>query len=271
MTKLAAIQFTSSTNVQHNLITAAKYIAQAAMLGAQLIVLPEDFALMGKTDSDKLAIAEIPGSNQAPLQNFLAEQAAKHQIYLVGGTIPLRSDDPQKVRSACLLFDPQGQQIARYDKIHLFDVLISSSQEIFRESQRIQPGQEPVVIQTPLGRIGFAICYDIRFPELCRHLVNMGAEIIVVPAAFTAATGKAHWEILLRARAIENLSYVIASAQNGRHENGRQTYGNSMIVEPWGTVLLRCIADNGVIVAECDLEKLHALRQQFPVLEHRVF
>jgi nitrilase len=267
MTKVAAIQMASGPNVSANLNEASRLIAKAAAGGAKLVVLPENFSIMGMSEKDKVGVREADG--QGPMQDFLAEQAAKHGVWLVGGTIPLQADDPAKVRSACLVFNDQGQRVARYDKIHLFDVSLPDSGEKYNESETIESGDQPVVVDTPLGRIGLTVCYDLRFPTLFRMLVDQGAELIVMPSSFTALTGKAHWEVLVRARAIENLCYVLAAAQGGYHVNGRETYGHSMIVDPWG-VVLDCLPNgSGFVIAETDLAYLRNTRRNFPVLEHR--
>ncbi|MEE4378529.1 MAG: carbon-nitrogen hydrolase family protein [Candidatus Competibacteraceae bacterium] len=266
MTVVAAVQMASGPHVEANLLEAERLIAKAAENGAQLIVLPENFAQMSR-ESDKLTIREKPGDG--PLQSFLSRQAARHQIWLVGGTIPLWCEAEDKVRAACLLFDAHGQLAARYDKMHLFDVHIEESQESYRESATIEPGHEPVVAETPFGRLGLTVCYDLRFPELFRALLDQGMEILVLPAAFTAVTGKAHWEVLLRARAIENQCYVIASAQGGYHVTGRETHGHSMIIDPWGSVL-ECLAKGpGVVSAEVERERMASIRRSFPAIHHR--
>lgn len=269
MSKVAAVQMASGPNVSANLSEAERLIAMAAKSGAKLVVLPENFAVMGMNEHDKLRIAEQDGNGQ--IQHFLAEQASRHNIWLVGGTCPLAGDSPGKVHAACLVFNPQGQRVARYDKIHLFDVKIEETGERYEESDTIQPGHNVVVIDTPFGKLGLAICYDIRFPELFRAMLEQGVEIIAVPAAFTAITGRAHWEMLMRARAIENLCFVIASAQGGYHVNGRETHGDSMIVDPWGVILDRLPGGSGVVVAEIELERLNSVRRNFPALEHRRF
>lgn len=267
MTKVAAIQMASGPNVNANLIEAERLISMAAEAGAQLVVLPENFAIMGVSETDKVKIREADG--QGPIQDFLAEQSAKHKIWLVGGTIPLEADDANKVRGACLLFDDQGQRVARYDKIHLFDVSLPESDESYIESETIESGDQIKVVDTPFGRLGLAVCYDLRFPELFRRMLDQDVQIIVLPSAFTAITGKAHWEMLVRARAVENLCYVIAAAQGGYHIGGRETYGDSMIVNPWGTVLDRLPNGSGFVVAELDMDYLESTRRNFPVLEHR--
>lgn len=266
MNKIAAVQFASGTEVKANLARAAGLVAEAAGQGAGLVVLPENLALMGRQDSDKLRHAEDDGAG--PIQDFLAGLAARHGVWLVGGTIPLRAS-PGKVYASCLVYDGQGLRAGRYDKIHLFDVDVPGSGEQYRESATIDPGGKPLVLDTPLGRLGVAVCYDLRFPELFRQMADDGMELLAVPAAFTAKTGAAHWELLLRARAVENLVYVVASGQGGLHENGRETYGNSMVVDPWGTVLARLGVEPGVVVAEVDLEEQRRKRAAFPALSHR--
>ena len=267
MSKVAAIQMASGPNVKANLAEAEKLIKIAVQQEAELVVLPENFAIMGTSETDKVKIAEEYG--QGLLQDYLKEQAVSLNIWLVGGTIPIRSKESGKVYSACLLINPQGEVVARYDKIHLFDVTIEASNESYTESETITAGDNIVVVDTPFGRLGLGICYDLRFPELFRQLVLLGAEIIVLPSAFTAITGKAHWEVLLRARAIENLCYVVASAQGGYHVNGRETHGDSMIVDPWGTVLDRLPHGSGYVVADVDIENINAIRKNFPVLQNR--
>lgn len=266
MTLAAALQMTSGPDLPANLEQAGRLIADAASRGARLVVLPENFALMAIPDAVRLAAAEAEG--HGPIQDFLARTAREHGVWLVGGTIPLRANDPAKVRSACLLYDPSGERAARYDKIHLFDVQLGNGERYY-ESNAFEAGDDPVLVDTAVGRVGVTVCYDVRFPELFRRLVDAGAEIFVVPSAFTAYTGRAHWETLIRARAIENLAYVIAPAQTGRHANGRETYGNSMIVDPWGEVLTRRPDGIGVVIADCDLQKLKSVRAQLPSLEHR--
>ena len=265
--KVAAVQMASGPVVAANLYEAERLITRAAEAGAELVVLPENFAIMGMRESDPVAVREPEGSG--PIQSFLAEQARRHGIWLVGGTIPLEASVPDKVRAACLLFDDSGRQVARYDKIHLFDVRITESAESYTESRTIEPGSGFVVVDTPFGRLGLGVCYDLRFPELFRGLFARGMEILALPAAFTAITGRAHWEVLVRARAIENFCYVVAAAQGGYHMNGRETHGDSMIVEPWGGVLDRLPRGSGVVVAEVDPERVRDIRRNFPVGEHR--
>jgi nitrilase len=269
MPRIAAIQMASGPNVNANLSEAARLIARAVEAGAGLLVLPENFAIMGMAEQDKVAIREPDG--QGPIQDFLAQQALKHNIWLVGGTVPLAAENLNKVRAACLVFDNTGKRVARYDKNHLFDVRLEEGKETYAESQTIEPGNETAVLDTPFGRLGLAVCYDLRFPELFRRMVDEGVELVALPSAFTAITGQAHWDILVRARAIENLCYVIAAAQGGYHVNGRQTYGHSMIVDPWGTTL-QCLPNGpGFVSAEIDRERLISTRRNFPALEHRRF
>lgn len=267
MTKIAAIQMASGPNVQANLDEAEKFIKIAVLQGAELIVLPENFAIMGMTETDKVSIGEV--YKEGLIQNFLSEQAAKHGIWLVGGTVPIQSRDAKKVYAACLLFNDAGEVVARYDKIHLFDVTLAESGESYTESETIASGDDIVVTETPFGRLGLAICYDLRFPEIFRAMSDSGVDIIALPSSFTSLTGKAHWETLIRARAIENLSYVVAAAQGGYHVNGRETHGDSMIVDPWGMVLNRLPHGTGVVISEIDISKLKKTRKLFPALEHR--
>jgi len=267
MTKIAAIQMASGTNVSANLIEVGRQINSAKQAGAELIVLPENFAIMAMNDADQVTVAEVQGSG--PMQNFLADQARKHKVWLVAGTIPIKSKIENKVLAACLVYNDEGELIARYDKIHLFDVHLSVSNETYCESETIEAGNDVVVVDTPFGKIGLAICYDLRFPELFRELVLKGAEIIVVPSAFTAVTGSAHWEPLLRARAIENLSYVVASAQGGYHVSGRETHGDSMLIDPWGVILDRLPGGSGYVMADINIENVKNVRRNFPALEHR--
>ena len=269
MSKVAAIQMASGPNVKANLAEAEKLIKIAVQQEAELVVLPENFAIMGMTETDKVKIAEEFGSGL--LQDYLKEQAIKHQIWLVGGTIPLCSEEAGKIYAACLLYNPEGELVARYDKIHLFDVNIESSNESYTESETISPGNEVVVVDTPFGRLGLAVCYDLRFPELFRAMVDQKMEICALPSAFTSITGKVHWESLLRSRAIENLSFIIAADQGGYHVGGRETHGDSMIIDPWGLVLNRLPHGTGVVVAEIDLVKLEHTRKMFPTLEHKRF
>lgn len=267
MSRVAAIQMASGPNVSANLIEAGRLISRAVDAGAELVTLPENFAIMGMSEQDKVAIREAPGAG--PIQEFLAEQADKHRVWLIGGTVPLEASAPGKVRAACLVFDSRGERVARYDKAHLFDVRIEESNEHYQESQTIEPGDDVVVLDTPFGRLGLAVCYDLRFPELFRRMHQDQVELIALPSAFTAMTGRAHWEPLVRARAIENLSYVIAAAQGGYHVNGRETYGHSMIVDPWGVILDQLPQGSGVVIAEIDRERIANIRRNFPALNHR--
>lgn len=266
-TLMAAIQMASGPRLDANLDEAARLLRLAAAEGAKLAVLPEYFAQFGLPESERTAAAEEPG--KGPVQEFLARMARETGMWIVGGSLPMKTNG-KRVRGACLLFNAKGEQVARFDKIHLFDVRIPERDEHYEESGFTEPGDQIVVADTPFGRLGLAVCYDLRFPELFRRLSAKGAEIFVLPAAFTAATGRAHWEILLRARAIENLSGMIAAAQGGFHANGRETFGDSMIVDAWGTVLgRRRESGGGIVVAEIDLERQRQLRRSFPVLEHR--
>ena len=254
-------------NVNANLIEVERVIRDAAEAGAGLVVLPENFAFMGRQDQDQLAIAET--DDDGPLQSFLSKIAARYGIWLVGGTIPIASSTQQRVRAASLVFNDQGTRVARYDKMHLFDVDVPGTGERYEESAVIEPGDEAVVLDTPYGRLGVMVCYDLRFPELARHMLDRGLEVLAVPSAFTAMTGKAHWETLVRARAIENLAYVIAAAQGGYHLSGRETHGHSMIVDPWGTVLAQVPRGSGCICCPVDRGFQDSVRRTFPTLQHR--
>lgn len=267
MKRVAAIQMASGPNVSANLTEAGRLISRAVDAGAELIVLPENFAIMGMQETDKVKHREAPG--QGPMQEFLAEQARKHNTWIVGGTIPLQSDDASRIRAACLLINDQGEQVARYDKVHLFDVHLEENAETYNESQTIEPGREPTVVETPFGKLGLAVCYDLRFPELFRRMADQGVELIALPSAFTAITGRAHWEVLVRARAIENLVYMVAAAQGGYHVNGRETYGHSMIVDPWGLILDQLPSGSGFVSAEMDPKRIADTRRNFPALQHR--
>lgn len=263
--KVAAVQMVSGPNVSGNLSEARGLIEQAVDQGAGLVVLPEYFPIMGLNDADKLAVREHPGKGR--LQDFLGETARKHKIWLIGGSIPMVSDSPDKMRNSCLVYDENGEQVARYDKIHLFNLELGK--EHYHEGRIIEPGDRVVVVESPFGRLGLAICYDLRFPEMFRAMRDV--DIIVLPSAFTATTGKVHWEVLLRARAIENLAYVVAAGQGGYHINGRETHGNSMIVDPWGRVLDCLPRGSGVVVEEVNLNYLASLRASLPALTHRKF
>lgn len=261
--RVAAIQMASGPNVAANLAEAERLIAAAAKQGAKLIALPEYFAIMGLKDTDKVAVKEIEG--KGPIQKFLANMAKKHKIWLIGGSLPLTCDDPTKVRNTCLVYDDKGKQVARYDKIHLFGLDLGA--EHYQEENTIEPGNEIVVVDTPFGRVGLSICYDLRFPELYRAMRNV--DIIFVPSAFTATTGKAHFETLIRARAIENQAYVVAPAQGGYHLSGRETHGDTMIVDPWGVVLDRLPRGSGIVMAGINPDYQASLRSSLPALKHR--
>jgi deaminated glutathione amidase len=261
--RVAAIQMASGPNVKANLEEAGRLVDMAAATGARLIALPEYFAIMGLKDTDKVAVCEQPGVG--PIQDWLAATAAKHRVWLVGGSVPLAASVPNKVRNSLLVFNKEGKQVARYDKIHLFNLALGS--ENFSEERTIEPGDKVVTIDSPYGRIGLSICYDLRFPELYRAMGEV--DIIVVPSAFTATTGKAHWETLVRARAIEGLAYVIAPAQGGYHVSGRETNGDTMIVDPWGVVLDRLPRGSGVVVAGVNPHYQQTIRKSLPALTHR--
>ena len=257
----------SGPNVKANLEEAEKLIKTAVQQDAKLVVLPENFAIMGMSEMDKVTVAEAYGDG--PIQQFLSQQANKHGIWIVGGTVPVESSITGKVFSACLLYNDSGEVVARYDKIHLFDVVLEDNDESYNESETIECGDDVVVTDTPFGKLGLAVCYDLRFPELFRAMADVGMEVCVLPSAFTSLTGKAHWESLIRARAIENQCYVVAPDQGGYHINGRETHGDSMIVDPWGVVLNRLPHGTGVVVSDIDLEKLRKTRKNFPALQHR--
>jgi len=335
---LAAVQMASGPNVDANLLEAERLIGEAARAGAGLVVLPENFAFMGKRIQDVIPLAEADG--EGPLQGFLSRTAAKYAVWLVGGTLPLAARDgghadnagaiageaardggrasdsrdgggraasgtaadnagaiageaardggyvgngsaaagtlplslvrpPDRVRAACLVYDDRGDRVARYDKIHLFDVSVPGAEERYEESSAIEPGDATRVIDSPFGRLGIAICYDLRFPEQFRQMLDDGMELVAIPAAFTAITGKAHWEPLVRARAIENLIYVAAAAQGGYHINGRETHGHSMIVDPWGTILGEVPRGTGFVCGPMDAGYLRSVRRSFPAIGHR--
>jgi deaminated glutathione amidase len=266
--KVATLQMNSGPDVTQNLGVAGTLLSEAAAAGAVLAVLPENFAIMGAREADRLAVAEAPGAG--PIQDAMAELAQKLSLWIVAGTLPLRGRSGRHVAPASLVFDANGQQVARYDKIHLFDVEIPEKNEIYRESATFEAGKEPILVETPVGRLGLSVCYDMRFPELYRQLSARGARLLSMPAAFTVPTGLAHWEVLLRARAVENLCYVLAAAQWGKHANGRETYGDAMIVDYWGRVLARRAAGVGVVLAEIDGAAQASVRESFPALKHRV-
>lgn len=272
--RVAAVQMVSSTSVDENLARAGALIAEAAAAGARLVALPEHFALLGRSDRDKLAIREADG--EGPIQRFLSAQAAANGVWLVGGTLPLFSPNPGKVLNTSFAYGPDGARAARYDKIHLFG--FEHGDERFDEAATIVPGRTPVVVDIDIDvgaagaaqrwRAGMSVCYDLRFPELYRTLVP--ADLILVPSAFTYTTGSAHWEVLLRARAIENQCYVLAPAQGGRHENGRRTWGHSMLVDPWGEIVAMHDEGEGIAVGDVERSRLDAVRASIPALRHRV-
>jgi predicted amidohydrolase len=257
----------SGPNVGANLIVAERLIGDAVAAGAGLVVLPENFALMGVSERDKVEHRE--SDDGGPIQRFLSVQATRHRVWLVGGTVPLEAHSVEKVLAATLVYDSHGRCVARYDKMHLFDVRLLDTGEQYEESETTEPGDDVIVVDTPCGRLGIAVCYDLRFPEMFRRMLDEGLEILAVPAAFTAVTGRAHWEILVRARAIENLCYVAAAGQGGYHVGGRETHGCSMIVDPWGSVLDRLSRGSGFIIADFDRRRLNNTRRNFPCLEHR--
>jgi predicted amidohydrolase len=261
--KVAGIQMASSPSVASNLIEAERLIKMAVKAGAKLIVLPEYFAIMGIHDNDKVKVREDEGDG--PIQRFLSKIAKKHKIWLIGGTVPLVSNSVKKVRNSCLVYNDKGKQMARYDKIHLFGLDLATEQ--YHEKKTIEAGNEVVVVDTPYGKIGLSACYDLRFPELYRAMGEV--DMIVVPSAFTETTGKAHWETLVRARAIENLCYVIAPAQGGYHLSGRETHGNSMIVDPWGVVLDHLQRGSGIVIASINTHYQESLRKSLPALKHK--
>ena len=262
--RVAAIQMASGPSVSANLEEAARLIEEAVLQKAKLVVLPEYFCIMGIKDTDKLAVRERPGDG--PIQKFLSDTAKRLGIWLVGGSVPLISKEPDKVYNSCLVYADNGRQVARYDKIHLFGLQLG--QEYYAEEKTITAGDKVVTVNSPFGRIGLSICYDLRFPELFRMMNKV--DIILAPAAFTAITGKAHWEVLVRARAVENMAYVIAPGQGGYHVNGRETNGDSMIVDPWGVVMERLPRGPGAVVATLDPGYQASLRTNLPALDHRI-
>ena len=262
--RVAAVQMVSTPRVEGNLQTAATLVAEAVAQGADLVALPEYFPIMGLSDGDKVKVREADGCG--PIQDFLADTARRHGIWLVGGSLPLIASEKDKVLNSCLVYNPQGERVARYDKIHLFG--FRKGAERYNESATIEAGSQPVAFSTPFARVGLSICYDIRFPELYRALGV--TDLLVIPAAFTETTGRAHWEILLRARAIENQCYVLAVAQGGKHENGRETHGNSLLIDPWGDILGRKAKGQGIVIGELDHARIAEVRTSLPALKHRV-
>ncbi len=263
--RIAGVQMVSGPRVADNLATAGHLVAEAVAQGAQLVVLPEYFPIIGAEDNDRVQAKEAFGSG--PIQDWLAATAQRHGIWLVAGSLPLAARQPEKMRNSSLLFNPDGQCLARYDKVHLFS--FRKGDEQYDEAAFIEAGSQPVAVDTPFGRIALSICYDLRFPELYRALGPV--DLILMPAAFTETTGKAHWEILLRARAIENQCYLLAVGQGGRHENGRLTHGNTMVVDPWGEILDRKLKGPGVVIADLDHRRLSEIRESLPALAHRTF
>lgn len=269
LVRAAAIQMCSGGDVSANLQIIDSLLGDAASQDVAIAFLPENFAIMGARDEDKVEHAEDPGAG--PIQEFLADAARRHRIWIVAGSLPLKSPVAGKCYGASIVFDSDGAASSIYRKIHLFDVDLPAGDEQYRESATMDAGDEVVVVPSPLGQLGLSICYDLRFPEHYRHLVDDGAIVFSIPAAFTAATGQAHWRTLLRARAIENLAYVIAAGQHGSHPNGRRTFGHSAIVDPWGQMIAEREAGDGIVVADIDAELPGVLRAKFPVLEHRRF
>jgi len=268
MAKFSAIQMASGPNISANLSEAERLIKMSVDSGAELVVLPENFAHMGMKNEDILQVAEDT-ENPGEILEFLSNCAKQYGIWLLGGTVPLKTDDPQKTLSASILYNAQGEQVARYNKIHLFDMDLSEASGAYHESSFTKAGSDVITIDSPYGKLGIAICYDIRFPELFRKMTKNGMEILLIPSSFTAITGQAHWEILNRSRAIENVCYVVASAQGGYHVNGRETYGHSMIISPWGKVLDQLNSGSGFVIADVDKSFVEETRNNFPVLEHR--
>lgn len=261
--KIAALQMVSGPELTQNLATASRLIDQAAAAGARLVALPEYFVQMGWHETDKFQIAESWG--HGPIQDMLAAKARQHAIWLAGGSFPLKTADPAKVTNTALLFNPQGEVVVRYDKMHLFSY--QDGERSLDEGRTMVAGRECVTAETPLGRVGMSICYDLRFPELYRSMGEI--DLILVPSAFTVPTGTAHWQVLLRARAIENQCYVLAAAQGGTHASGRRTYGHSMLVDPWGEVVSSLSEGEGVLIAEMDPARLQSVRQELQALRHR--
>jgi nitrilase len=262
--RVAALQMVSTPDRERNLAEAGRLIGQAAREGAQMVLLPEYFCFMGFKDTDKLAIRETPGAG--PIQQFLANAAREHRVWVIGGTLPLASPEPSRVLNTTLVFDPAGKQVARYDKIHLFN--FEKGEESFDEARTICPGGEVRTFEAPFGRVGLSVCYDLRFPELYRKMGDCA--LIVVPSAFTYTTGRAHWETLLKARAVENQCYVLAAAQGGKHENGRRTWGHSILIDPWGETLAVREEGAGVVAGEIDPARIASVRQSLPAWRHRV-
>jgi len=268
MPRAAVIQMCSGPDPAANLAVAGPLLEAAAEAGACLAVLPENFSFLGRGEADRVAFAEESGRGLA--QDFLAARARELEMWIVGGTLPVLAPGESRPRAASILYDASGQAVARYDKLHLFDVRLPGADEGYRESAGTAPGESVVVADSPLGRLGLAVCYDVRFPELFRSMIDAGVEAISLPAAFTVPTGRAHWELLVRARAVDNLSFVLAAAQCGEHEGGRRTWGHSMIVDHWGQVLAQRPEGVGIVVADLDAEAQSEARQRFPALAHRL-
>jgi len=261
--KIAAVQMVSTPDVQQNIATARRLVAQAAQQGAQLILLPEYWPIMGMHETDKIGHAEQVDTG--PIQGFMSDAARENRVWLVGGTLPMAAADAGKVLNSVMVYDTSGQRVARYDKIHLFS--FAKGNESYDEARTIEHGDEVKSFDTPFGKVGLSVCYDLRFPELYRAMGE--CTLIVVPAAFTYTTGKAHWEILLKARAIENQCYVLASGQGGVHQNGRRTWGHSMLIDPWGEVKAMQEEGEGVVIGEIDPHYLQQVRESLPALKHR--
>ncbi|MBR8057303.1 carbon-nitrogen hydrolase family protein [Burkholderia dolosa] len=262
--RVAALQMVSTPDVARNLADARRLIAEAAGEGAQLVLLPEYFCFMGHRDTDKLALAEP--YQDGPIQRFLADAARRHGVWVIGGTLPLKAPEPDRVLNTTLVFDPSGNEAARYDKIHLFN--FEKGDESFDEARTIRAGDTVVALDAPFGRVGLSVCYDLRFPELYRRMGDCA--LIVVPSAFTYTTGRAHWETLLRARAVENQCYVLAAAQGGKHENGRRTWGHSMLIDPWGEIVAVRDVGASVVLGAIDSQRIADVRQSLPAWRHRV-
>jgi nitrilase len=262
-TRIAAIQMVSGPEVGPNLEAAGRLIAQAAQEGARLVALPENFYIIGRHEADKVKVRERDGTG--PIQDFLAQAARTNRVWIVGGTAPIAGDDPNRIRSACLVFDDSGRRVARYDKMHLFR--FTAGDERYDETRTVEHGTAPLAIESPFGRLALSVCYDVRYPELYRSLGEFDA--LFVPSAFTVPTGAAHWETLLRARAIENQAYVVAPAQGGTHAGGRRTYGHTMIVGPWGEILAVREEGEGVVAAEMDLARIREVQSSLPAHANR--
>jgi len=265
--RIAAVQMVSSDQLADNLLIIEEQLTKAVSLGAKMIVLPENFALMAKHSKQTLSLAETLG--EGVVQDFLSELSAKYQCWIVAGSLPIKSNEKNKVYSTCLVYNDMGEQLAHYHKIHLFDANIADEQGEYRESSTFLAGSQPTVVQTPFGKMGLSICYDLRFPELYRELLDKGAEFIVAPSAFTELTGQAHWALLCRTRAVENACYLIAANQGGKHINGRSTYGHSMIVDPWGVVLSELDTGVGYAISTLKRAEINKVRTNLPAIQHR--